>query len=111
MSSHSPSFETSNPPTPPEAPAMPHNRAEGRKVHIFNASDPNTELGGLFLTKGVTNANLYAMVGIIVIVTSEYFLQDARNIRIEKDDKELQPGNYYIVAASKFLHNYPFTPR
>jgi hypothetical protein len=111
MSSHSPSFETSNPPTPPEASTMPHSRAEGRNVHIFNASDPDTELGGLFLTKGVTNANLYAMVGIIVIVTSEYFLQDASNIRIEKDDMLLQPGNYTIVATSRFIHNYSFTPR
>jgi hypothetical protein len=123
MSSPSPSPETSNPPTlpevpkpppcrplsplpqtsnPPEASTIPQNRAKGRDVHIFNASDPNTELGGLILTNGVTNANLYAMVEIVFIVTSKYFLQDAATNRIEKDDHPLKPGNYYIVATSKF---------
>jgi len=111
MSSPSCSFETSNPPTPLEASTMPrHNRAERRNVHIFNAIDLNTELGGLFLTKGVTYANLYALVEIIVIVTSEYFLQDESNIKIEKDDKALQPGNYYIAANGKFLHKCSFIP-
>lgn len=40
------------------------NRSKGR---IFNASDPNTTIDGLILTNGVTNANLYAIVEIIVI--------------------------------------------
>lgn len=80
-----------------------YSRAEGRNVHIFNANDPNAVLGGLILTNGVTNTNLYDMVEIIVIVTCEYFLQDEGNIKIAKDNHPLQPGNYYIVAASKFI--------
>jgi len=108
----SPSSSSSNPPTPPEPSTMPsYSRAEGRNVHIFNANDPDTVLGGLILTNGVTNANLYAMVEIIVIVTSEYFLRNEGNIKIEKDDHPLQPGKYDIVAASKFLHNCSFICR
>ncbi|KAL0639311.1 hypothetical protein Q9L58_001537 [Maublancomyces gigas] len=44
------------------------NRSLGRNVHIYNASDP-TELGGLVLTNGVTNANFHSMVEIICSIT------------------------------------------
>jgi hypothetical protein len=49
-------------------------RSGGRDVHIFNASDRNTTIGGLILTNGVTNANLYAMIEIFVFFNSEYSL-------------------------------------
>lgn len=93
----------------PEDSTMPgSNRSKGRDVHIFDSSDPSTTIGGLILTNGVTNANLYDMVGIIVIFTSEFTLQNEGNITIAKDDKPLQPGNYYIHSVRKFIYNGSF---
>ena len=74
----------------------PHNRSAGRDVHIFDASDRSTSIGGLILTAGVTNANLYAMVEIFVFFDSEYTLRNESDDTIGKDNSPLLPGNYYI---------------
>jgi len=87
-------------------------RSKNRNVHIFNASDRNTTIGGLILTKEndvtncVTNANFYAMIEIITITTSDFTLRNESNITIEKDNCPLQPGNYYIHAPRKFLGSF-----
>ncbi|KAE8445133.1 hypothetical protein EG329_013735 [Mollisiaceae sp. DMI_Dod_QoI] len=74
----------------------PHKRSAGRDVHIFDTRDRNTSIGGLILTAGVTNANLYTMIEIFVIFNGEYILRNESDITIEKDDSMLLPGNYYI---------------
>ncbi|KAE8453667.1 hypothetical protein EG329_009178 [Mollisiaceae sp. DMI_Dod_QoI] len=88
----------------------PWNRSRRRNVHIFDARDRSTSIGGLVLTAGVTNTNLYAMIEIFVIfggenilqdgssnaIEGEYILRNESNIAIEKDDSMLLPGNYYI---------------
>ena len=84
----------------------PYDRSRGRTVHIFNASDRNTTIGGLILTDGVTNANLYAMVEIIVIVTSKFTLQNESDVILEKDSSPLQPGNYYIHVLREFFSSF-----
>lgn len=73
-------------------------------------------LGGLILAKGITNANFYTMVEILIIPTDDsslqgesyFFLQDAGSNKIERDGHPLQPGNYYIVAKGEFQYNHPF---
>jgi len=108
----SPTSTTSDPPSEasePQTPTMPPIvRSEGRDVHLYGANDPTTELGGLFLTNGITNANFYSMVEIIIIFKSEFFLRDEGGTKIEKDDHPLQPGKYYIVAAGGCIHNHIF---
>jgi hypothetical protein len=79
----------------------PHNRSAGRDVHIFDTQDRNTSIGGLILTAGVTNANLYTMIEIFVISNGEYILRNESGITIEKDDSVLLPGNYYIDSPCK----------
>src|SRR6266536_4102062 len=81
---------------PENSPIPPRNRSAGRDVHIFNASDRSTSIGGLILTNGITNANLHAMTEIFVILEAEYILRNESDIIIEKDDSTLLPGNYYI---------------
>lgn len=81
----------------------PQNRSAGRDVHIFDASDRSTSIGGLIITAGVTNANLYAMVEIFVFFDSEYTLRNESNITIEKDNSLLLPGNYFIDAPRTSL--------
>lgn len=80
------------------------NRSAGRDVHIYEAKDPDTVIGGLILTNGVTNANLYSMVEIICIFDSVYFLQDEYGITIQRDGSPLHPGKYYILTSGMFSH-------
>lgn len=82
----------------------PRDRSGGRDLHIFDARDRNTSIGGLILTAGITHANLYAMMEIFVIFKSEYSLQSESNVTIARDDNSLLlPGNYYIVSSCKYL--------
>jgi len=87
-------------------------RSAGRNVHIYDLNDPTTEIGGLLLLPGITNASFYAMIEIIVIFSNSFFLQDEDETKIERDDHPLQPGKYYIVATSSFqLNNEPWLLR
>ena len=83
----------------------PHNRSAARDVHTFDINDRDTSIGGLVLTAGVTNANLYAMIEIFVIFNGEYILRNERDTTIEKDDSALLPGNYYIDSPRKYFFN------
>jgi hypothetical protein len=103
-----PSLQNLRPSCAPNIHYAPPNRSAGRNIHIYDANDPTTVLGGLILTNGVTNANFYSMVEILIITTSHFFLGDESNAKIERDNHPLQPGKYYIVAAGGFLHNHPF---
>jgi hypothetical protein len=82
---------------------MPAPRSVGRDVHIHDANNADVVLGGLVLTPGVTNANFYSMVEILIIFTSSFILQDERGTKIERDDSPLQPGKYFIVSAGQLL--------
>ena len=47
---------------------MASDRSEGRDVHIYDAKDPSqTVLGGLHLTKGITNILFYSVIEIILL--------------------------------------------
>ncbi len=87
---------------------MPINRSLGRNVQIYDAKDPETILGGLILTNGVTNASFHSMVEIFCIFDSIYFLRDEGGTAIQKDDYPLRPGKYYIVTDGMqvSLHDY-----
>lgn len=82
---------------------MPPNRSVGRDVHIYNAKDPNTILGGLRLTRGVTNANLHAMIEIFCVFEMFYNLQSEDETVIQRDDHQLRPGKYFIVTEGMQL--------
>jgi hypothetical protein len=86
----------------------PYNRSTVRDVHIFDISDRDTSIGGLVLTAGVTNANLYAMIEIFVIFNGEYILRNESDTTIEKDNSPLLPGNYYIDSPCKYFFNIFF---
>ena len=74
------------------------NRSVGRNVHIYDANDPATVLGGLILTDGGTNANFYSMVDIVCFFDSQYFLRG-------RYDHPLHAGKYYIVTVVRLLHD------
>jgi hypothetical protein len=83
---------------------MPSNRSAGRSVHIFDARDRSSSIGGLRLSSGVTCANFHAMIEIFVLFEGDYTLQDESDTTIQNNESLLQPGNYYIVSSRKFLY-------
>ena len=90
---------TPKPQTNQQAAINMSNRTAGRNVHIYNANDPGTILGGLGLTNGMTNANFYSMVEIILLFDQDYALHNESGIAVRRDDHPLQPGKYFIVTA------------
>ena len=90
----------------------PANRSAGRDVHVYNNNERTTVLGGLILSPGVTNANLYAMIRIFVEFEPRNFsrtfsLRNQSRNTIQEDQQPLQSGKYYIITSGKFLH-HPF---
>ena len=83
----------------------PRNRSGGRDVHIFDTGDRSTSIGGLILTDGITNDNLYTMIEIFVLFNGEYVLRNESGITIKKDSSPLPPGNYYIDSLRISLPN------
>ena len=78
-------------------------RSANRNVHIYDAKNPDGVLGGLSLTDGVTNANIYAMIEIFLILDQVYLLQ-YNGMEVEKDEQALRHGNYYIVTNGRIPH-------
>src|SRR3954469_25822672 len=100
--SHESSTSTTSDPLVLQTSTMPPiNRSGGRNVHIYDAKNPTVVLGGLILSNGVTNANLYSMLGIFIVYEApkevslgeeKPFLRDKDGIKIEKNNDPLQPG-------------------
>lgn len=87
---------------------MPVNRSVGRDVHIYNAKDPDIILGGLRLTRGVTNANLYAMIDIFCIFESSYVLHGNDKTVLLRNNDPLRSGKYFIVTeGTKLSYTIP----
>ena len=94
------------------------NRSRGRDVHIYDAKDRVTLLGGLILTNGVTKANFHSMVEIFLLFESPFSIQfettatletnddslsREKYATLERNDEPLSPGNYYVVGKSLIL--------
>ena len=73
-------------------------RSVGRTVHLYDANDRVTLLGGLVLNNGVTKANFYSMVNIFLIFESIWSIEDETSAKLEQSDEPLPPGNYYAVG-------------
>ena len=82
---------------------QPNNRAGGRDTFIYDSNHRDTLLGGLWVAEGITNANLYCMVDIICIFTDTFYIHDNNEQLVERDEKPLQPRNYFIVSNGKSL--------
>ena len=82
---------------------MAANRSAGRDVHIYNANDPDTVLGGLILTNGVTNANFYSMVEVFLLFDKEYVVRHEDGTVVMRDEQALRRGNYYVVTNGNLV--------
>jgi hypothetical protein len=77
----------------------PKDRLRGRNIHIYDANNLSIAIGGLILTDGVTNANFYSMVEVLVLFTSNFELCNESNTRILRNNDPLQPGDYFIHSS------------
>ena len=73
-------------------------RTLARNVFLYDLRDLSILLGGLVLNPGVTNANFYSMIDIVLVISSTYFLQNDNGETLPRDSQPLLPGNYFIVA-------------
>ncbi|KAF8449902.1 HNH endonuclease-domain-containing protein [Kalaharituber pfeilii] len=84
---------------------MAGNRSAGRDVHIYDVNDPTTVLGGLILTNGITNANLYSMVEVFLLFDGAYILQHEDGTELQRNGQALRRGSYYIVTNGRIVVN------
>ena len=78
-------------------------RASGRHTFIYDSNHRDTLLGGLWIAEGTTNADLYYMVDIICVFADTFDLRDSNEQLVKRDEKPLQPGNYFIVSNGRSL--------
>jgi hypothetical protein len=71
-------------------------RSAWRNTFIYDSNNRDTVLGGLWATPGITNANLYSMLEIFCLFSNPFELRDEDGRLVEKDEAQLQAGNYYI---------------
>ncbi|ODA84327.1 hypothetical protein RJ55_02847 [Drechmeria coniospora] len=69
-----------------------------RDVFIYDLRNLDSLLGGLTATPGITNANFYTMVEIIIVTSSPFFLQNNNREEVLQDAQPLSPGNYFVVV-------------
>ena len=83
----------------------PFSRAMDRNVHIFDARNRDTTLGGLCLppdsTAPVTRRSFCQMIGILIVADGPYRIEDASSITVPADDEPLREGNYYIAPEDQ----------
>lgn len=75
-------------------------RSVARDVFFYDIRYPDTTLGGLVLTPGVTNANFHSMIEIVLIMSSDYSVQNDKGKKLPRDSNPFLPGKYSIVASS-----------
>ncbi|RPA89778.1 hypothetical protein L873DRAFT_1720507 [Choiromyces venosus 120613-1] len=78
----------------------PVDRSAMRNTFIYASDNPGIVLGGLWVTPGITNANFHSMLEIFCLFSDTFELRDHNEQLIERDENQLQPGNYYIATDS-----------
>lgn len=65
------------------------NRTTGRNVLIYDRQDPDTIIGGLVATYGMTDAHLYSIVDIALKFSESYSLRLKTGKTIQREEKPL----------------------
>ncbi len=82
---------------------MAADRSSGRNVHIYDAKDRVTLLGGLILTNGITKSNFYSMVRIFLLFQSSFSIEYEDSAILERNKDPLPQGKYYIIGKPLIL--------
>ena len=76
----------------------PVDRSTIRDTFLYAFDDRDTQLGGLYTSPGITNDNFHSMVEMICLFSDTFELCDENGQLVQRDDEQLQSGNYYIVT-------------
>ncbi|PUU73390.1 hypothetical protein B9Z19DRAFT_1163307 [Tuber borchii] len=68
---------------------------------IYSSDDLNVLLGGLWVAEGITNANPFSMMEIFCIFSETFDLQYHCDPLVERDNSQLQPGDYFVVTNGR----------
>jgi len=82
---------------------LPVDRSNIRDTFFYASDDRDTQLGGLYTSPGITNDNFHSMVEIVCQFSDTFELRDDNGQFVERNDKQLLPGNYYIVTNGRSL--------
>ncbi|KAG0135407.1 hypothetical protein HOY82DRAFT_600875 [Tuber indicum] len=82
---------------------MPLDHSAVRNTFVSSSNDPDTKLGGIYASPGITNHNFHSMVEMICLFEENFVLRDESGDLVERDDYQLQPGNYYIATTGRSL--------
>ena len=77
------------------------NRSILHNTFIYSSDDLNVLLGGLWVSEGITNANLYSMIEIFCIFSDIFNLQYHHGPVVERDNSQLQPGDCFVVTNGR----------
>ena len=78
-------------------------RSTIRDTFLYASDDRDTQLGGLYTSPGITNDNFHSMVEMICLFSDTFELRDERGQLVQRDDEQLQSGDYYIVTNGRSL--------
>lgn len=78
-------------------------RAVERDVFFYDIKNRDTQLGGLVLLPGITNANFYDMIEIVIFFSAPFSLYDDYGQVIARDATALLPGKYFIASNGTIM--------
>lgn len=85
-----------------------------RDIHIYDAQDPDILLGGLVLSRGMTNGLLYSMIEMAFVISCGFIIRNENNVWISRDNLPLQSGSYFILTSGPITattQTYPVRER
>jgi len=77
------------------------NPSEFCNMLIFGSKKCANVLGGLCVTDGITNANLYSRVEIFVSISNPWYLNDDSEDVVTRDGQHLEPRNYFVLTDGR----------
>ncbi|KAG0129278.1 hypothetical protein HOY82DRAFT_564560 [Tuber indicum] len=91
----------------------PADRSAWRDTHIYSSDNRETILRGLWVSEGITVANLYPMLEILCFFTDTFVLHDQQEQLLARDSEQLKLGNYYIVinGSIRITDRVALTPK
>jgi len=83
--------------------------SEVRDTFFYASDDRDTLPGGLY-APGITNDNFHSIVQMVCVISDTFERRDDNGLRVERDDEQLGPGNYYIATNGRsfllvYLHH------
>ena len=77
-------------------------RSKNRDVFLYTADNEQQQIGGLVLTKDITNRLFYSMVRILILEQRSIVIKNEIGNELQQDDAELQPGKYYVDGMFRY---------